>query len=71
MSRPDSPEAQGMETADVREAAEMVNPDRDQTAPGDSRGVTVPHDQAMEGTSEEYSSIENANPAPPTGNSDG
>ena len=71
MSRLDRPEAQGMETTDVKEAAELVNPGPKQETPGDSKGVSVPDDQALEGTSEEYSSIENAHPADPTGETDG
>lgn len=71
MSRPGRPETQGMETTDVNEAAQLVKPGPTQQTPGDSKGVSVPDDQAMEGTSEEYSSIEKANPAPPSGESDG
>jgi hypothetical protein len=75
MSQPDydpsGPEAQGLETSELDDAARVVNPDPDQTAPGDSKDVPVAHDEAMEGTSEEYSSIEKARTAPPTGETDG
>jgi hypothetical protein len=47
-----------METSDVEDAARLLDPVRDEDTPGDSRDVPVAADQAMEGTSEEYSSVQ-------------
>jgi hypothetical protein len=53
----------------------MSEPDDDRTAderatPGDAQGVPVPHDEALEGSSEEYDKVEGVNPAAATAEDD-